>query len=64
MNIDDLDLSPELRAKAEACKSPEELLALAKQEGYKLSDEEMKAVSGGWGDDECESEDCNMYKPY
>ena len=38
MNIDDLDLSPELRAKAEACKSPEELLALAKQEGYKLSD--------------------------
>ena len=47
MNIDNLDLSPELREKAKACKTPEEMLALAKKEGYKLSDEEMEAVSGG-----------------
>jgi hypothetical protein len=40
-------LSPELREKAKACQTPEELLALAKKEGYKLSDEEMEAVSGG-----------------
>ena len=47
MNIDDLDLSPELREKAMACKTPEEMLALAKKEGYKLSDTEMEAISGG-----------------
>ena len=48
MNIDDLDISPELKEKARACKTPNEMLALAKKEGYKLSDEEMQAVSGGW----------------
>ena len=48
MKIDDMDLSPELREKAMACKTPDEMLALAKKEGYKLSDEEMQAVSGGW----------------
>ena len=41
------DLSPELREKAEACKTPEELLALAKSEGYKLSEAELEANSGG-----------------
>jgi hypothetical protein len=51
MNIDNLDLSPELREKAKACKTPEEMLALAKKEGYKLSDAEMEAVSGGRWDD-------------
>ena len=45
--MDYKDLSPELREKTKACKTPEELLALAKKEGYKLSDEEMEAVSGG-----------------
>ena len=47
MNINDLDISPELKEKARACKTPEEMMALAKTEGYKLSDEEMQAVSGG-----------------
>ena len=41
------DLTPEQRTKAKACKTPEDLLALAKKEGYKLSEEEMEAVSGG-----------------
>ena len=36
-NINFKDLSPELREKAKACKTPDEMLALAKQEGYKLS---------------------------
>ena len=47
------NLSPELREKAKNCKTPEELLALAKAEGYKLSDEEMESVSGGvsWSSD-------------
>ena len=47
MDLENMDITPELREKAKACKSPEELLALAKKEGYKLSDEEMQAVSGG-----------------
>ncbi|MBQ9000994.1 MAG: Nif11-like leader peptide family natural product precursor [Eggerthellaceae bacterium] len=47
MDLENLDISPELREKAKACKSPEELLALAKTEGYRLSEEELEAVSGG-----------------
>lgn len=41
------DLTPEQQAKARACKTPEDMLALAKAEGYELSDEELEAVSGG-----------------
>ena len=46
-------ISLELREKAESRKNPDELLALAKSEGYKLSDEEMAAISGGssWSSD-------------
>ena len=35
------DLSPEQREKVEACKNPEEILALAKEEGYELSESEL-----------------------
>ena len=45
MNLD--DISPEIKAKAKECKTPEEILALAKEAGYKLSNEELEAVSGG-----------------
>ena len=48
MDLKKMEISPELREKAMACETPEEFLALAKKEGYKLSDEEMQAVSGGW----------------
>ena len=41
------DLSPELKEKALACKTPEQLLALAKEEGYELSDDELESLSGG-----------------
>jgi predicted ribosomally synthesized peptide with nif11-like leader len=41
------DLTPEQQAKARACKTPEDMLALAKAEGYELTDEELEAVSGG-----------------
>ena len=51
MDFENLDISPELREKAKACTTPEELLALAKREGYKLSDAEMEVVSGGRWDD-------------
>lgn len=47
-------LSPELQEKVKACKTPEDLLAVARDEGYVLSDDELEAVSGGkwhpcWG---------------
>ena len=45
------NLTPEQREKALACKSPEDVLALAKQEGYELSDDELEQVSGGWGEE-------------
>ena len=41
------DLTPEQQEKAKACKTPEDMIALAKEEGYSLSDEELDAISGG-----------------
>lgn len=41
------ELTPEQQAKARACKTPEDILALAKEEGYEISDEELEAVAGG-----------------
>ena len=40
-------LSEEQIKKVEACKSSEEILALAKEEGVALNDEQLEAVSGG-----------------
>ncbi len=40
-------LSEEQVTKVKACKNSDELLALAKAEGIELSDEQLKAVSGG-----------------
>ena len=40
-------LTNEQISKVRACKSQEELLTLAKQEGIELSDEQLAAVSGG-----------------
>ena len=47
MNFD--VLTAEQKAKARAAKTPEEVLALAKEEGYELSDEDLEGISGGWG---------------
>ena len=49
-------LTPEQKEKAKTAKTPEDILALAKEEGYELSIEELDAVSGGWGgEDPCPS---------
>ena len=60
MNFD--ELSPELRKKAQACETPEDFLALAQEEGYELSDEELEAVSGGikW---RCSDKTCSSFSP-
>ena len=51
------DLTPQQKEKAIACKSPEELLALAKEEGVELTEEQLESVSGGW------DFSCNGYDP-
>lgn len=60
------DLSPELREKAMKCTTSEELLALAKAEGMELSEEDLEAVSGGWGtcpeNNYCSSDKYKRYK--
>ena len=55
------ELTPEQKEKALACKTPEDVLALAKAEGYELSAEELEAVSGGniWGDIIDSFKDCS-----
>ena len=40
-------MNPELQDKVRACESPEDILALAKSEGYELSDGELSEISGG-----------------
>jgi len=39
--------SDEVKEKIRACKTPEDYLALAKSEGYELSDEDLESISGG-----------------
>ena len=40
-------LTEEQIAKAKACKNVEEIIAVAKEEGIELNDEQLAAVSGG-----------------
>ena len=49
-----IGLTEEQIAKVKACKTTEELLALAKAEGVELTDEQLNAVAGG-GKDYCQS---------
>ena len=48
------DLTDEQKAKIREAKTPEDILELAREEGYELSDEELEGVSGGW--DHCSQE--------
>ena len=45
MNFD--DLTDEQKAQVAACKTAEELVALAKAEGVELSDEQLESIAGG-----------------
>ena len=46
MNFEGLK-NPELQEKLKAAKTPEDILELAKEEGYELSDSDLDGVSGG-----------------
>ena len=61
--MDFKDLTPEQQEKAKACKTAEDLLGLAKEEGYELSDADLDAVAGGasWYEDDCTEDDCETY---
>ena len=41
------DLTPEQIEKAKACKTAEELAAIAKEEGAELADEALEGIAGG-----------------
>ena len=41
------ELTEEQKAKAKACKSTEELIALASEEGIELNDDELEGIAGG-----------------
>ena len=66
-------LTEEQKKKAEAAKSPEELLAIAKEIGYEMSAEQLGAVAGGdksWCSDDCPfcvhgtcKQECTEYFP-
>ena len=41
------DLTEEQKAKVMACKTTDELVALAEEEGVELSDEQLQSIAGG-----------------
>ena len=41
------DMSPELKEKVRGCETPEEILSVAKEECYELTDEQLQALSSG-----------------
>ena len=43
------DLPVEVQEKAKTCSTPEDILALAKEEGYELTEEELNAIGAGQG---------------
>lgn len=57
-------LTDEQRAKVAACKTTEDLLALAKEEGVELSDKQMEEISGGWDCFSCDTFACAVGSAY
>ena len=59
MDFDDLK-NPELQERLKSVKTPEEMLAIAREKGYELSEDDLHAVSGGieWS---CSDDVCSSY---
>ena len=45
--MDSYELTPDQKAKFEACETPDEILKLAQDEGIELTDDQMEDVAGG-----------------
>ena len=56
--MDANDIGSDLREKAKECKSPAEVLSLANAEGYRLTEEELEAISGGSWNSSCHTYMC------
>ena len=56
-------LTDEQKKKVEAARSPEDLLALAKEAGYELSPEQLDPVAGGKWCPDCPNYSCEMLCP-
>jgi len=58
-------LSNDVKAKLRGCETTEEIVALAREEGYELTDEQLESISGGWAgkcdDYTCTSDTCDTY---
>lgn len=52
------DLMPEQKERVSKAKTPEEILAIAKEEGYELSDGELKDISDGASWNNCIEYNC------
>ncbi|MDO4890747.1 MAG: Nif11-like leader peptide family natural product precursor [Coriobacteriaceae bacterium] len=59
------ELTPEQQERARSAKTPEEILALAQEAGYELSEEELDQINGGmmWGD-VCVGVACQVCRGY
>ena len=59
------NITDEQKARLKAAKSPEEILGLAQEEGYELSDDDLDGISGGWSCDSFgERSDCHLNQWY
>lgn len=54
-------LTEEQKAKARACESAEELVALAEAEGIELSDDQLNAIAGGSWYSACNDNVCSNH---
>ncbi|MBR3159293.1 MAG: Nif11-like leader peptide family natural product precursor [Atopobiaceae bacterium] len=64
MNLD--ELTPEQQEKARGCKTLEDVLVLAKEEGYELTSEELSAIDGAgdfWHPDPSDGPRCQLRCP-
>ena len=53
---------PELQERLKSANTPEELLAITREVGYTLGDEELDGIAGGGMWDYCSDDDCAYFK--